>query len=71
MSPVNPCLKIPNDQQVLKPKYLHTLTGGGGTTNVPKAYSEGEKKHTTKPSKQKEGDDENVSTPPWRETLSS
>lgn len=50
MSPVNPCLKIPNDQQVLKPKYLHTLTGGGGTTNVPKAYSEGEKKthHKTK-----------------------
>lgn len=29
MSPVNPRLKIPKDQQVLKPKYWHALTGGG------------------------------------------
>lgn len=47
MSPVNPHLKIPKDQQVLKPKYRHALTGEGGTTNVPEAYSEG-KKNTTK-----------------------
>lgn len=49
MSPVNPCLKIPKDQEVLKPKYWHALTRGGrGTTNVPEAYSEEKKNHKTK-----------------------